>query len=224
MLITFEGIDSSGKSTQAKMLYDYLTSRGVDCVLTKEPGGSESANKIRSLILENDDFLPITQLLLINAARSENINNVIIPALQKNKIVLCDRFIDSTIVYQALKQNLGLEIVNKIHELVFNNLMPDATFYLAVSKSVVLKRMEAKKSSLFSFDEHNWMDDGVANKIEQMISFFNTVYKIDNEKTDDKLKNKSEGKKRIIKIDANQSPDQVFQSILKSCRDLGLNV
>ena len=77
MLITFEGIDSSGKSTQAKMLYDCLISRGVDCVLTKEPGGSESANKIRSLILENDEFLPITQLLLINAARSENINNVI---------------------------------------------------------------------------------------------------------------------------------------------------
>ena len=211
MFITFEGVDSCGKTTQVKKLYDFLSENNKPCILTKEPGGSESANKIRSLLLENSDFLPLTQLLLINASRSENIFKIIQPSLNSGKIVLCDRFIDSTTIYQAKKAGLGEDIVKNLHSLLFANFMPDVTFYLKINKQTAVKRVEGKKTSLFSHEEHNWMDDFAVSEITKMIDWFNEIFE-----------SPHNNNRKIFVIDANQNQEDVFKQILNCIKSINL--
>ena len=101
LLITFEGGEGTGKSTQSKLLYDYLKSKNKDVILTREPGGCTESENIRNLLVKGNinKWDPITESLLHNAARREHIKNIIKPALLKNKIVICDRYIDSTMAY-----------------------------------------------------------------------------------------------------------------------------
>jgi len=142
MFITFEGIEGSGKTTQIKYLADYLSAKGYDCVMTREPGSTNIGKKIRGILLdpENNDLDPVAELLLYMADRIQHVKQVIIPALNKGKIVLCDRYADSTLVYQGFARGLDIELIKKLHSLLINDLKPDITFLFDLPPEIGLSR------------------------------------------------------------------------------------
>ena len=142
MFITLEGIEGSGKTTQLKHIAEFLQSKGQDCVITREPGGTKTGEKVRAILLNpgSKDMDPLTELLLYMADRSQHIKEFIYPSLSAGKIVLCDRYYDATVVYQGLARGLDTGIINKLHELVFQNLKPDTTILLDLPPEMGLKR------------------------------------------------------------------------------------
>ena len=143
LFITFEGLDGSGKTTQMEILNDYLKNRGFDVVTTIEPGGTKIGRKIRKILLdkENHDISPLAETLLFLASRAELVSEVIAPALKKGKIVLCDRFFDSTVVYQGIARGLGEKEILKMNLWATGGVVPDITFLLSVKVSKGKKRM-----------------------------------------------------------------------------------
>jgi dTMP kinase len=138
--ITFEGIDGCGKSTQAKMLYDHLKQKGIDVILTREPGGTEVGEKIREILLDNE-LAYGTEFSLIMAARFEHVFKVIYPALTENKWIICDRFIDSTAAYQG--GSFPCSIFGS-YESFFFAIYPDITFFINVSPEECIKRIQKR--------------------------------------------------------------------------------
>ena len=152
LFISFEGIEGSGKSYQIKRLYNNIKKKRLPVILTREPGGTRSAEKIRRLIL-NDYFDPdseekfdrYTDTLLYLAARNEHIINKIKPAIVDKKIIICDRFIDSTMAYQVYGKGVNKNLVDLVHKYILGNIIPDLTFILKVDISVALRRLEKRK-------------------------------------------------------------------------------
>ena len=154
LFITFEGIEGSGKSYLSKRLYQNLKRKGFSVILTREPGGTRSAEKIRKLILDDyfhpdskDKFDKYTDTLLYLAARNEHISTKIKPAIEKKKIVICDRFVDSTIAYQVYGKNINKNLVDNIHKYILRNIKPDITFLIKVSSSASIQRLKKRKKS-----------------------------------------------------------------------------
>ena len=152
LFVTFEGIEGSGKSYQSRKLYKNLKERNISAILTREPGGTKSAEKIRKLILEDyfchnskEKFRKNTDTLLYLAARNEHIENKIMPAITKKKIVICDRFSDSTLAYQVYGKNVDKGLVNSVHKYILGDLKPDLTFILKVNISKALQRLKGRK-------------------------------------------------------------------------------
>ncbi|WP_299963498.1 dTMP kinase [uncultured Roseobacter sp.] len=146
--ISFEGIDGSGKSTQIRLLADYLRSRGHDVVLTREPGGSPGAEEIRALVLQGDPdrWSPETELLLFTAARRDHLERTITPALAAGKIVLCDRFADSTRLYQGRGSSARRALVDQLHDLMIGR-EPDLTVLIDMDPSVGLARALSRQTA-----------------------------------------------------------------------------
>ncbi|MBV0899280.1 MAG: dTMP kinase [Wolbachia endosymbiont of Fragariocoptes setiger] len=144
MFITFEGIDGCGKTTQSKLLAKYLGQiyGENNVILSREPGGTDFAEKIREILLF-DSINSISELLLIVSARYEHIKNLLLPALERGKIVICDRFIDSTIAYQGYGLGVDTELIQKLHDLL-NVRSPDITFILDISVDIALSRADDK--------------------------------------------------------------------------------
>jgi dTMP kinase len=141
-LITFEGIDGCGKSTQMRLLGQYLTERGVAVVSTREPGGTELGRKVRSALLDGGagSVEPLAELLLYAADRAQHVRRVILPALAEGKVVLSDRFYDATTVYQGYARGFDLELVNQLNELATGGLKPDLTLLFDLDVETGLKR------------------------------------------------------------------------------------
>jgi dTMP kinase len=141
LFISFEGIDGSGKSTQARLLADHLRGQGRDVVLTREPGGSAGAEEIRRLVLEGDKdrWSPETELLLFTAARRDHLERVILPAIAAGQVVICDRFADSTRMYQGLGRADLRGLVDQLHELMIGR-EPDVTVLIDIAPDVGLGR------------------------------------------------------------------------------------
>ena len=153
LFIVFEGVEGCGKSFQSKKLFNNLKKKNFDVILTREPGGTKSAELIRNLILKDyfqksidEKFNRYTDTLLYLAARNEHVINKIKPALRKNKIVICDRFVDSTIAYQAYGKKVKLNFINEIHKIILGKLKPDITFVLKVSPKSSRKRLLKRRS------------------------------------------------------------------------------
>ncbi|MGL9758356.1 MAG: dTMP kinase [Wolbachia sp.] len=144
MFITFEGIDGSGKTTQSELLANYFKQiHGENnVVLTREPGGTDFAEKIRGLLLK-DNIDPISELLLLISMRHEHMKKLILPALKEGKTVICDRFIDSTIAYQGYGLGVDLSLIRDLHKLVEIK-YPDITFILDIDVQVGLSRAKDK--------------------------------------------------------------------------------
>ncbi len=142
LFITFEGPEGSGKTTQARLLYDYLRGEGYSTVLTREPGGTRISDKVRQILLdpENTDILPRTEILLFSAARAQLSHEFIRPHLQRSHIVLCDRYADSTMAYQGYGQGLDLETLRLITAFATGGLQPDLTIYLDLPVELGLRR------------------------------------------------------------------------------------
>lgn len=140
-LITFEGIDGSGKSVQARRCRRFLLSRGFEVILIREPGSTPIAERLRRILLDKKLRVPdLTELLLYESARSELCDNVIRPALKKGKIVLSDRFYDSTTAYQGYGRGLDINMVRALHKIATGGIVPDLTFVFNVDLKTALAR------------------------------------------------------------------------------------
>ena len=151
--IVFEGIEGSGKSYQAKKLHNYLRRKKISSILTREPGGTFGAEIIRNIILKDYfernkklKFHKYTDTLLYLAARNEHIINKIKPALKKKEIVICDRFLDSTIAYQVYGKKVSLNFIKNIHKVILGNIKPDLVIILKVKQKVFKLRLKKRKT------------------------------------------------------------------------------
>lgn len=140
--ITFEGCEGSGKSTQVSMFREYLEKNNIDYIFTREPGGNAIAEKIREIILDvkNADMTDECEALLYASARAQHVSQTIIPALNAGKLVLCDRYIDSSFAYQAYARGLGMDFIKKINSFAIENCMPDYTVFLDISSTEAFRR------------------------------------------------------------------------------------
>ncbi len=151
--IVFEGVEGCGKSYQSKKLYKKLIKKKVDTILTREPGGTKSSELIRNLILKDyfnksskEKFDKYTDTLLYLAARNEHILNKIKPSLNKKKVVICDRFTDSTLAYQVYGKKVDVKFINNIHKKILNGVKPNIVFVLKVSRNSSKKRLKRRKT------------------------------------------------------------------------------
>ena len=196
LFITFEGPEASGKSSQILLLQKYLKVNKKPFIITREPGGTKLAEKLRKLILSNKTNINnIEEILLLMAARSNHINTIIKPNLKKGKVVISDRFADSTFVYQGFVNNFGISKAKKLHSNILDNFFPDFTFVFDLSVNEILKRLKKRKSKnkydKINFDFHKKVIEG---------------YK------------KISNSKRYIKIDASLSKSIIHYNILKSLK------
>ena len=152
LFVTFEGIEGSGKSYQSKKLFKSINKRKIPVILTREPGGTRGAEKIRQVILEDYfyqdtkvSFHKYTDTLLYLAARNEHVENKIKPAISKGKIIICDRFIDSTLAYQVYGKGVNKTLVDSIHKYILGSIKPDLTFILKVNIPKALERLNKRK-------------------------------------------------------------------------------
>lgn len=201
--VSFEGPDGSGKTTIIKLLNEYLQDNNYDVVLTREPGGSAIAEAIRDVILDpqNTNLSYQTEALLYAASRAQHFHDVIKPALAENKIVLCDRFLDSSLVYQGIARQLGVKNVLEINKFAIDDTMPDYTFFLDVDPLIGLERIrqndtrEINRLDLESDDFHQRVYDGY----QQIVS---------------------DNQERFIIIDANNDLDQVLRDTIKAFEEV----
>lgn len=148
MFITFEGPEGSGKTTQLQRTGAWLRERGVDCVLTKEPGGTPLADRIRAILLHPESEMdPLTELLLYGASRRQHVVEVIRPALQRGAVVLCDRFTDATLAYQGFGRLLDLDRLRMLNAWVTDSLVPAATLLFDIDERVGLERAHARNAT-----------------------------------------------------------------------------
>ncbi len=141
-LITFEGCEGCGKSTQTRLLKEYLEKNGVDFIIAREPGGTEISEKIRAVILDknNKAMADECEALLYAASRAQIIKEVVLPALDDGKLVILDRYIDSSLAYQVYARGLSFDFVKKINSYCFEKCMPDLTIFMNVSPDEAFKR------------------------------------------------------------------------------------
>ncbi len=150
-LFTFEGSEGSGKSTQIELLADELEGMGNEVIVTREPGGTEIGEEIRHLLIHNaagSNMAPEAELLLFAAARAQLVRQVVIPGLQEGKIILCDRFLDSTTVYQGAARSISSDPVSYINQFAAAGITPDLTFILDVPAEVSIARVKRRVTDL----------------------------------------------------------------------------
>ncbi len=153
--VTFEGIEGCGKSTQAYYLYEYLINSGRKALLTREPGGTESGAHIRDILLNSSSLSPYCELFLFLADRSQHVEGLIRPALEKGSVVICDRFYHSTFAYQAGGRHVPLETVEYLNDLAIQGLRPDITFLIDINPETGMARKHSAELSLDRIEKEN---------------------------------------------------------------------
>jgi dTMP kinase len=148
MFVSFEGLDGSGKSTQAERLRERLVAEGHDVVATREPGGTELGEQIRDLVLHGGDVTPWAEALLYAASRAQHVDEVIRPALERGAAVLCDRYVDSSVAYQGVARGLGLDRVLELNLDAVDGLLPNRTFLLLIDPEQMSARLPGQHDRL----------------------------------------------------------------------------
>lgn len=169
--ITIEGIDGSGKSTMSQRIADRIKERGYDVVLTREPGGTKVSELIRDIILHND-IDPKTEVLLFAASRREHVSKKIKPTLEKGIFVVCDRFLDSSIAYQAYGRNLNKQEILDINNYALDGLKPDVTLYFDVEVELGLSRTKKR-------DDNNKLDKESVEFYEKIKKAYDDLYELE---------------------------------------------
>jgi dTMP kinase len=197
MFITFEGVDGSGKSTQARLLAEHLGGEGRNVVATREPGGTKLGERVREILLGGDPVSPWTEATLFAAARAQLVTEVIRPALDRGVDVVCDRYIDSSLAYQGLARGLGVERVLELNLLAIGGLLPDRTFLLLVP----LDQAAVRRGS---------NPDRIEREGVEFVSRVDSAYR------------ELAGifAQRIVTVDATQPPREVAELIRGHIRDL----
>lgn len=203
VFITFEGGEGSGKTTIANMIQKTLAQEGYHVVLTREPGGVEIAEKIRDIIhdVKYTNMDRKTEALLYAASRRQHLVEKVIPALENDAIVICDRFVDSSMVYQGIARGIGIDEVYQMNLFATENILPKRTIFFDIQPEDGLKRVYANK-------------DREVNRLDlENIDFHRKVYQ-GYLSLCDKFPN------RIVKIDASLDIDHVYQQVLKKIREI----
>lgn len=202
IFVTFEGSDGSGKTSVLRAVDKQLQdTHKTNYILTREPGGSKISEAIRDIILDpkNTEMNPRTEALLYAASRSQHVSETIVPALEAGKVVLCDRFVDSSLVYQGVGRNLGIDPVAMINNFATQGLEPDLTFYFDISPEEGIARIQKHRK----------------NQIDRMdvqdINFYHDVARA----YDDLARDNAE---RYVKIDASQPLQKVIENVMDELR------
>ncbi|MBI28837.1 MAG: dTMP kinase [Pelagibacteraceae bacterium] len=199
LFITLEGGEATGKTTQIKKIRNWLKENKLPHLITREPGGTNTAEKIRKIILSKNKPISIeTEVFLIMAARIEHINSKIIPALKKGKIVICDRFVDSTAVYQGFYNSFGINEIYKLHKSYLNNFLPKLTFFFDADLNITKSRIRKRKNR----NKYDMTNDIFNKKIKR------GYYKV------------IKSKRRFKIINASLSEKEVFKSLIKEIKKI----
>ena len=193
LFITFEGPDASGKTTQIHLLEKYLHDRGIDPVTTREPGGTEISEKIRQIILDKDNYrmLPVTEALLYAASRAQHVGEKLLSELKSGKIVISDRFLDSSIAYQGYGRGMG-DLIKQMNFPATTGLLPDVTFILKIEPELMRRRRRS--------DEEDRMDAQQLSFHKDVLNGYMDLAKAEPE--------------RIYVIDAERVVDEIFKDII----------
>jgi len=197
MFVTFEGLDWSGKSTQARLLGDWLTDQGRSVLLTREPGGTPVAEAVRDVVLHGHDMAPWAEAALYAAARADHVAQAIRPALARGEDVVCDRYLDSSVAYQGAARGLGEERVRELNLMVTDGLLPDRTFLVLLDPGEARRRGSGDPDRIEREDEEFWRraDDG-----------FRALA--------------AEFPERIVPLDGSAAPDEIAEEVREHVRAL----
>jgi dTMP kinase len=197
MFVTFEGVDGSGKSTQAQLLAERLRSEGREVVLTREPGGTPAGERIREILLHGDELAPWAEASLFAAARAQLVDEVIRPALARGADVVSDRYLDSSLAYQGLARGLGIERVLELNLLATSGLLPDRTFLLVLPPAEAAARRGRERDRIeregFAFTEEV---DRAYREIARVFA------------------------QRVSLVDGSQNPEDIAEIVRGQLRDL----
>jgi dTMP kinase len=207
LFITFEGVEGSGKTTQIQRLKKYLTQKGIPCKATREPGGCPIGEKVRKILLNPDhrEMVPLSELLLYEAARAQHVKEVIGPFLKKGGVILCDRFSDATIAYQGYGRKIDLRWIERLNHFSSRGIKPDVTFLLDCPSDVGLKRALKRNRTLKQEKEERFE--------KEKIQFHQRVRK-------GYLALAKKEPHRVKVIDTRQGEDNVFNKIRKTVDNL----
>lgn len=192
LFIVMEGPDGSGKTTQINLLKEYLEEAGYECLITREPGGTVIGEEIRQLILnpEHKEMSPVTEMLLYAASRAQLVHEVIGPALEEGKIVISDRFVDSSIVYQGIARKLSISTVSAVNAPGIGIYRPDGIFFIDLSEAEGLRRKKEQKNldrmEQEGIDFHHMVSEGY----RKVLSGRPEVMKIDGGRSIDTIQKK----------------------------------
>lgn len=198
--ITYEGCDGCGKSTQLKLMSEYLTQKGIAHVFTREPGGGKISEAIREILLngKNAEMTDECEALLYAAARAQHLKDKVEPALAQGKLVICDRYVDSSIAYQAYARGLGLDFVKKINAFAIENYLPDATIFIDLTPEAAFAR---KKGA----DVNDRLEQAGMAFHKRVYAGYDAIAKADTN--------------RVLRIDGNATPQEIFQNVLKKLQE-----
>ncbi len=193
--ITFEGCDGCGKSTQLKLLSDYLTQNGVAHIFTREPGGGKISESIREILLngKNSEMTDECEALLYAAARVQHLHDRVEPALQEGKLVICDRYVDSSFAYQAYARGLGMDFIGKINAFATERYAPDLTVFIDLSPEAAFARKHGA-------DENDRLEQAGMAFHQKVYAGYKALAKAYPE--------------RIVCVDGNQTPAEIFSEVL----------
>ena len=200
--ITFEGCDGCGKSTQLKMLNEYLTKENVPHIFTREPGGGKISEAIREILLsgKNMEMTDECEALLYAAARVQHLSDRVEPALAKGELVICDRYVDSSLAYQAYARGLGTDFIGGINAFALKHYLPDVTIFIDLTPEAAFKRKHGA-------DEND--------RLEQAgMAFHKRVY-------EGYKKLASENPDRFVCVDGNKTPQEIFEEIVRVLKAKG---
>ena len=190
MFITFEGVDWSGKSTQAALLAEWLATAGRKVLLTREPGGTPVAEAVRDVVLHGHDMTPWAEAALYAAARADHVEHAIRPALERGEDVVCDRYIDSSVAYQGIGRGLGEERVRELNLMVTRDLLPDLTFL------VLLDPEEARRRGAGQPDRIEREGDEFWSRVDQGFRSLSDAFP-----------------ERIVPLDGGRTPDEIAEEV-----------
>lgn len=196
LFIVFEGGEGTGKTTAIESVYDWIREKGLDCIKTREPGGIKISEEIRQVILDKENIKMDgrTEALLYAAARRQHLVEKVIPALESGYIVLCDRFIDSSLAYQGYARGLGIDEVMSINEFAIGEYMPDISILFDLDPKIGLERINSNNQR-----EVNRLDLEKLDFHEKVREGYNIVY--------------NSNKDRMVKINAEKAKEEVFKDI-----------
>jgi dTMP kinase len=197
MFVTFEGVDWSGKTTQAALLAGWLTEEGRQVLLTREPGGTPVAEAVRDVVLHGHDMTPWAEAALYAAARADHVEHAIRPALERGEDVVCDRYIDSSVAYQGIGRGLGEDRVRDLNLLVTRGLLPDRTFLVLLDPEEARRRGAGQPDRIEREGDDFWrrVDDGFRSLA-------------------------AEFPERIVSLDGSRSPDEIAEEVREHVRAL----
>lgn len=203
ILIALEGIDGSGKTTLINRLADYFHQLNLPVLKTREPGGSQLGKSLRELLQHRTyDICPLAEFLLFAADRAQHMNEIVIPALNNNKIVISDRMSDSSLVYQGYAKGVNLEMINNVNQWAMRNKKPDLTCYIRTEYQLAQKRLNERAQKLTAFEKES------TNFTQKLIDGFETLY---------------QNRDTVIYLDGSDSPESIAANAFAQIRTWLIN-